>query len=150
MKAKLLLSTRSIPPEISCCLQDVILTRAQSFSVIKRQIANQQPGNGPTLGTEPFSSTSSGALLLTGIGSELSWQRQQKRDWKMLRFLGFLEGDGFWAPGGKQRSEEIRSQILLPDCLLHVTLPRLHCRESRKGSILCKTRVVFFTVLPTT
>lgn len=56
---------------------------------------------GGTLGTVPFSSTSSGALLLTEKGSASSWHRQQKRDWRMLRPRGFLAAaGGLWAPAG--------------------------------------------------
>lgn len=57
-----------------------------------------------TLETVPFSSTNSGALLLTGSCSVSSWHRQQKRLWKMLRLRGFLDEDAacVWAPENTQ------------------------------------------------
>lgn len=54
-------------------------------------------GGGGTLGSAPFSSTSSGALVVPARGSPSSRHRQQKRDWRMLRLRGFLAGA--WVPG---------------------------------------------------
>lgn len=58
------------------------------------------------MGRAPFSSTSSGALVVPAQGSPSSRHRQQKRDWKMLRFRGFLVGA--WVPGGGRKG--IRGQ----------------------------------------
>lgn len=48
------------------------------------------------MGRAPFSSTSSGALVVPAQGSPSSRHRQQKRDWRMLRLRGFLVGT--WVP----------------------------------------------------
>ncbi|TNN70305.1 hypothetical protein EYF80_019519 [Liparis tanakae] len=53
--------------------------------------ATGRPGGERTLETVPFSSTSRGALLLTGWGSGASRHRQQKRPEKRPLLLGFLE-----------------------------------------------------------
>lgn len=62
----------------------------------------------------PFSSTSSGALLLTGTWSVSSWQRQQKRLWKMPRLRGFFEEDA--ACGGVPGKREAIISHQLPCC----------------------------------
>lgn len=53
--------------------------------------ANRPEGSEHTLETVPFSSTSRGALLLTGGGSGWSRHRQQNRLEKRPPLLGFLE-----------------------------------------------------------
>lgn len=55
-------------------------------------------GCGVTLGSAPFSSTSSGAPVAPAQGSPSSRHRQQKRDWRMLRLRGFLAV--VWVPVG--------------------------------------------------
>lgn len=63
---------------------------------------------GVTLGSAPFSSTSSGALVVPVQGSPSSRHRQQKRDWRMLRLRGFLAG--VWVPGKGQKGR-VRGQV---------------------------------------
>lgn len=59
------------------------------------------------MGRAPFSSTSSGALVVPVQGSPSSRHRQQKRDWRMLRLRGFLAG--VWVPGKGQKGR-VRGQ----------------------------------------